>query len=85
MGRGAAPIESQRGLTYCLAGPAGVAATQNQWERAAQMLGATEALAETLYEPYTGGNRIVFEFYKEAARAHLDDRGHDLRAREEPA
>jgi predicted ATPase/DNA-binding CsgD family transcriptional regulator len=58
--------------TLCLVGLAGVAAAERQLERAAQLLGAAEALREAVGMPIPPSMRASYERYQAVARRGLD-------------
>jgi non-specific serine/threonine protein kinase len=62
-----------RYVAHALAGIAGVAAAWGQPERAARLLGAAEALHETIGVPIFPANRVAFEREVAAVRVALDE------------
>ena len=60
-------------LAACLDGLAGVHAVNGEAERAAQLLGAAEALRAAIGEPVQPTDRIDYERFVAAARSRLDE------------
>jgi predicted ATPase/DNA-binding XRE family transcriptional regulator len=68
-------IDTPLYLPWCLEGLAGVAATRGQWERAAQLCAAREALCEQLGFPLPPANQVAYERTLASIRAALGDDG----------
>ena len=68
-----APGSQQIGIIHSLVGLAGVAAALGQPARAAQLLGAAEAIRESIGRSLTPVERTVFDRYAATIRAQLDD------------
>jgi predicted ATPase/transcriptional regulator with XRE-family HTH domain len=66
-------IDTPLYLPWCLEGLAGVAATRGQWERAAQLCGAREALCEQLGFPLPPANQVAYEHTLASIRTALGD------------
>jgi tetratricopeptide (TPR) repeat protein len=65
--------ENEIGITVNLVGLAGVAGAFGQPVRAAQLLGAAEAIRESLGRPLTPVERTVFDHYAATIHAQLDE------------
>jgi tetratricopeptide (TPR) repeat protein len=65
--------ENEIGVALSLVGLAGVAGAWGQPERAAQLLGAAEAIRESIGRPLMPVERAVFDRYAATIRAQLDD------------
>jgi hypothetical protein len=63
--------ENEIGIALSLAGLAGVAGSAGQPARAAKLLGAAEAIRESIGRPLTPVERSVFERYAATIRAQL--------------
>jgi tetratricopeptide (TPR) repeat protein len=65
-------IGHKRGIALCLAALAGVAAMVGHLERAARLLGATDALLETIGKNMEPADQAEYDRYVAAIRAQLD-------------
>lgn len=66
-------IGDKRGLTYSLQGLTSLAAARGQWEHAARLAGATQALVTAINAPLEPEFQAEFDRALTAARAQLDE------------
>jgi hypothetical protein len=64
-------VESREGIVECLAGLAGVAVLQKEFEYAARLFSAAEALHESIGVPLWPAERLAWERDEEGLRARL--------------